>query len=55
MGGFGARLVGGDGDVSMQGGEEEDVGSMLSYGWGNSHDGSGVEVLKAEFVKVCLL
>ena len=55
VGGFGARLVGGDGDVSMQGGEEEDVDSMLSYGWGNSHDGSGVEVLKAEFVKVRLL
>ena len=33
-------------------GAEDDGSSLLSSGWGNGHDGAGVEILRAEFVQV---
>ena len=62
-----ARFVGGLGQALRSGeerggeGVEEDLGpdddgsTLLSSGWGNGHDGAGLEVLKAEFVPVSLL
>lgn len=61
VGGFGARCVGGEAPdeesaplpPNIQ--SEDDGSSLLSYGWGNSHDGSGLEILRAGFVDVSLL
>ncbi|OCH85941.1 hypothetical protein OBBRIDRAFT_762176, partial [Obba rivulosa] len=50
VGGPGARYVkrGGPDD---DGGAEDDGRSLLSAGWGNAHDGAGIEILTAEFVE----
>lgn len=53
-----ARFVGSIGSRWVDGSEGEedptdDGRSLSSAGWGNSHDGSGLEILHAEFVKVC--
>ncbi|KAJ2963841.1 hypothetical protein NUW54_g14262 [Trametes sanguinea] len=52
-----ARFVGGLGNplqvreaLDEEPDGENDGSSLLSSGWGNSHDGSGIEVLQAEFV-----
>ncbi|KAI0701510.1 hypothetical protein BC835DRAFT_1264767 [Cytidiella melzeri] len=50
VGGFGSHFVGGTQDEEDFTGED-DGRTLLSAGWGNSHDGSGVEILNAEFVK----
>ncbi|KAI0339675.1 hypothetical protein BDW22DRAFT_1335810 [Trametopsis cervina] len=50
VGGFGSHYVGGSDDEEDFIGED-DGRTLLSAGWGNSHDGSGVEILNAEFVK----
>ena len=61
VGGFGAAYHGGhperekegglDG-VNGTGGNEEDGRRMLSGGWGNGHDGAGLEILAVEFIQV---
>ena len=61
VGGFGAIFHGGhpekeregrsDG-VNGAGGNEEDGRRMLSGGWGNGHDGAGLEILAVEFIQV---
>jgi len=61
VGGFGAPYHGGhlekekegglDG-VNGTGGHEEDGRRMLSGGWGNGHDGAGLEILAVEFIQV---
>ncbi len=51
VGGFGAAHKG-DSSDEQSAGEDDDGRTLLSFGWGNSHDGSGIEVLRAEFVKV---
>lgn len=46
----------GDGEeqyAGYGGGKWNDGRELLSAGWGNGHDGAGVEILRAEFVKVC--
>lgn len=64
VGGFGSCYLGGgrsDREEDRGEGQEEDfVGeddgrTLLSAGWGNSHDGSGVEIMNAQFVKVSSL
>ncbi|KAI0091483.1 hypothetical protein BDY19DRAFT_885242 [Irpex rosettiformis] len=50
VGGFGSHYMGGSEDEEDFTGED-DGRSLLSAGWGNSHDGSGVEILNAQFVK----
>ncbi|CDO69680.1 hypothetical protein BN946_scf184851.g68 [Trametes cinnabarina] len=50
VGGLGSPLRTRDAPADEEPEEEDDGSSLLSSGWGNSHDGSGVEVLKAEFV-----
>ncbi len=52
VGGFGSAYVGGEGEEEEDFAGEDDGRTLLSAGWGNSHDGSGVEILNAEFVKV---
>ena len=60
-----ARYIGGLGQALRRPAErgvqeeaEEDLGpgddgsTLLSSGWGNGHDGAGLEVVKAEFVPV---
>ena len=55
-----ARFVGGFGNVLKRErgepvedlGAEDDGRDLLSSGWGNGHDGAGVEILRAEFVLV---
>ncbi|EED83761.1 predicted protein [Postia placenta Mad-698-R] len=45
----------GPGGAMMVDGDPEDDGrTLLSAGWGNSHDGAGVEILAAELVKVSI-
>ena len=50
VGGFGAKFVGVP--EGQEGLGDDDGTSLLSAGWGNGHDGSGMEILRAEFVKV---
>lgn len=50
VGGLGARYVGTP--EGQDGLGDDDGSSLLSAGWGNSHDGSGMEILNAEFVEV---
>lgn len=50
VGGLGAKYVGTP--EGQDGLGDDDGSSLLSAGWGNSHDGSGMEILNAEFVKV---
>ena len=50
VGGLGAKFVGiPDGQDGLN---DDDGSTLLSAGWGNGHDGSGMEILRAEFVKV---
>ncbi|KII86008.1 hypothetical protein PLICRDRAFT_305117 [Plicaturopsis crispa FD-325 SS-3] len=49
VGGWGAKYMGG----GEERGEEDDGRSLLSAGWGTSHDGSGIEVVSAGFVDKC--
>lgn len=52
IGGLGAAVrTRGSGDAEDLG-SEDDGSSLLSSGWGNGHDGAGLEVLHAEFVPV---
>ncbi|KAH9893565.1 hypothetical protein C8Q73DRAFT_648035 [Cubamyces lactineus] len=50
VGGLGSPLRMRDVEADEGAGSDDDGSSLLSSGWGNSHDGSGVEILKAEFV-----
>ncbi|KAI0794661.1 hypothetical protein C8Q74DRAFT_1193837, partial [Fomes fomentarius] len=51
IGGFGAGLRPRERGMEVESlGQEDDGNSLLSSGWGNGHDGAGVEVLKAVFV-----
>jgi hypothetical protein len=61
VGGFGAIFHGGHpvkeregglNGVNGAGGNEEDGRRMLSGGWGNGHDGAGLEILAVEFIQV---
>jgi hypothetical protein len=61
VGGFGSMYHGGHPDkgregvlenVNGAGGNEEDGRRMLSGGWGNGHDGAGLEILAVEFIQV---
>lgn len=58
VGGFGAPYHGGhlgkEGGGGLEGahGNEEDGRRMLSGGWGNGHDGAGMEILGVEFIPV---
>lgn len=61
VGGFGSVYHGGRPEnereggldsVSGAGGNEEDGRRMLSGGWGNGHDGAGLEILAVEFIQV---
>jgi hypothetical protein len=47
IGGWGERLIGSERDDM-----EDDGRCVLSAGWGNGHDGAGIEILGVEFVKV---
>lgn len=50
VGGYGAKYIG---NPDGQDGPSEDDGTvLLSAGWGNGHDGAGMEILKADFVQV---
>ena len=59
VGGFGQKLrsaaergvEGAEEDL----GPEDDGSSLMSSGWGNGHDGAGLEVLRAEFVPVSVI
>ncbi|RDX51378.1 hypothetical protein OH76DRAFT_1401702 [Lentinus brumalis] len=56
IGGYGSPLRARERERERERGEEElgsedDGSSLLSSGWGNGHDGAGVEVLSAEFVQ----
>ncbi|KAI0691785.1 hypothetical protein C8T65DRAFT_82035 [Cerioporus squamosus] len=56
IGGYGSPLRAREREQERERGEEElgsedDGSSLLSSGWGNGHDGAGVEVLSAEFVQ----
>lgn len=44
IGGFGAKIE----DVAP----DEDGSMLLSAGWGNSHDGAGVQIIDAKFINV---
>ncbi|KIP07127.1 hypothetical protein PHLGIDRAFT_89959, partial [Phlebiopsis gigantea 11061_1 CR5-6] len=49
VGGLGAKFVGiPEGQAGLT---DDDGSTLLSAGWGNGHDGSGMEILRAEFVK----
>lgn len=50
VGGLGAKYTGDPDGQDRLG--DDDGRSLLSAGWGNGHDGAGVEILQAEFVKV---
>ncbi|RPD57218.1 hypothetical protein L226DRAFT_536624 [Lentinus tigrinus ALCF2SS1-7] len=55
IGGYGSPLRARDRERERERGEEElgsedDGSSLLSSGWGNGHDGAGLEVLSAQFV-----
>ncbi|KAI0331683.1 hypothetical protein GY45DRAFT_1248347 [Cubamyces sp. BRFM 1775] len=50
VGGLGSPLRMRDVESDESSGSDDDGSSLLSSGWGNSHDGSGIEILKAEFV-----
>ena len=51
VGGLGAKYVGApEGQAGLG---DDDGSSLLSSGWGNGHDGAGMEILSALFVKVC--
>ena len=58
VGGFGAPYHGGHlgkergGGLEGAHGNEEDGRRMLSGGWGNGHDGAGMEILGVEFIPV---
>ena len=56
VGGFGAVYHGGHPEKEREGGldgvNEEDGRRMLSGGWGNGHDGAGLEILAVEFIQV---
>lgn len=56
VGGFGAPYHGGrlekEREGELDGGIEEDGRRMLSGGWGNGHDGAGLEILDVEFIQV---
>lgn len=59
VGGFGAAYHGGHPEkeggldrVNGTSGNEEDGRRMLSGGWGNGHDGAGLEILAVEFIQV---
>ena len=61
VGGFGAPYHGGRPEKEKEGGldgvngasgNEEDGRRMLSGGWGNGHDGAGMEILAVEFIQV---
>ena len=61
VGGFGAPYHGGHPEKEKEGGmegvngtsaNEEDGRRMLSGGWGNGHDGAGLEILAVEFIQV---
>lgn len=48
-GGLGSRFMGAvDGQDTSS---DDDGSTLLSAGWGNSHDGAGVEIMRADFVK----
>ena len=60
VGGFGAVYHGGHPDKEREGGldgvngageSEEDGRRMLSGGWGNGHDGAGLEILAVDFIQ----
>ena len=58
VGGLGERYWCGDGDglgANDGRGDEDDGRTLTSAGWGSEHDGSGIEVLGAEFVEVWYL
>ena len=64
VGGFGAAYHGGHPEKEKEGGldsvngvgeNEEDGRRMLSGGWGNGHDGAGLEILAVEFIQVSLV
>ncbi|KAL1940862.1 hypothetical protein VTO73DRAFT_7903 [Trametes versicolor] len=50
VGGLGQALRKKDAASDEDAEPENDGSSLLSSGWGNGHDGSGVEILNAEFV-----
>ena len=49
-GGLGSKFMGATDGQDVPG--DDDGSTLLSAGWGNSHDGAGVEIMRAEFVKV---
>ncbi|EKM50690.1 uncharacterized protein PHACADRAFT_264097 [Phanerochaete carnosa HHB-10118-sp] len=48
-GGLGSKFMGPTDGKNVQSGD--DGSTLLSAGWGNNHDGAGVEIMRAEFVK----
>ncbi|KZT67324.1 hypothetical protein DAEQUDRAFT_673475 [Daedalea quercina L-15889] len=56
IGGFGSPYVNGPDFAGAESagvyGSEDDGRSLLSAGWGNSHDGSGIEITSATWVRV---
>ncbi|KAI0766642.1 hypothetical protein BD413DRAFT_615054 [Trametes elegans] len=50
VGGLGAPLRFKTAETEADAEAEDDGSALLSSGWGNSHDGAGVEILKAEWV-----
>ena len=52
IGGLGQALRRRQEDAEEDLGPDDDGSSLLSLGWGNGHDGAGLEVLQAEFVPV---
>ena len=56
IGGFGSALKARERSEPVEDlGAEDDGRELLSSGWGNGHDGAGVEILRAEFVLVRVL
>ncbi|TFY54340.1 hypothetical protein EVJ58_g8922 [Rhodofomes roseus] len=54
IGGFGSPYVNGPSFAGPEGvgvyGSDDDGSSLLSAGWGNSHDGAGIEIVSANWV-----
>ncbi|KAH9939074.1 uncharacterized protein BXZ73DRAFT_44251 [Epithele typhae] len=50
IGGLGAPLRRQEGAEVEHLGADDDGSTLLSSGWGNGHDGAGLEIVKAEFV-----
>ncbi|KAH9930220.1 uncharacterized protein B0H18DRAFT_143395 [Fomitopsis serialis] len=54
IGGFGSPYVNGPGSAGGENvgvyGSEDDGSSLLSAGWGNSHDGAGIEIVSATWM-----